>query len=216
MAMVAQVGDLFMVTLHVAARDGYGCHAVMRAAWGAATPRPFRGLGAHDGRCLVRGVVRCTADALADIAETRAVGEIRQRVEVLAVEPLAMHACASVHAMPVVRRASDRRGQRRGAEVDAWQARREPTQDRRTCYVEWLRSATLRACGEAPVSADVTSWGGVEVVRRRQADDARLSLWRSELLGVVQLSSQEAMHRLVDRGIGRHRAFGFGLVDPQP
>jgi CRISPR system Cascade subunit CasE len=141
-----------------------------------------------------------------------------------------------VRLRPTVRR--DRNGDRDSAcERDAFQVafdRAEvtarssdadliaPTRDQ--VYVAWFRDSLARGGGARLVedSVRLVSFQRLRVARRgRPASDGRRRLHESEgpdavLQGVLEVADGEAFAALLRRGVGRHRAFGFGMLLLRP
>jgi len=113
---------------------------------------------------------------------------------------------------------TDRRGKVKPREMDAFvhatlNVSRETRVDREAVYVDWLR-------------AQLTSRGGAEL------GDARLATFRRETMrrrksptmerpiavmeGTLSITDPAAFRTLLARGIGRHRAFGFGMLLLRP
>ncbi len=203
---------------------GYAFHAAFKAAFGELAPQPF---SFHPGRGLL--AYTSQADALRGAAAI-ATPEL---VEMLGLDTTAdvpglqMHPfplkwthghCLGfeLRVRPVVRKGN--------IELDAFlaTAQRMPnlTLSRESVYVEWLQrqfadaallhqvsmtefklSSVLRRSAPQPE--------GARPKRRVQGPDALFS-------GVLEVRNSEAFGTLVTRGIGRHRAFGFGMLLLKP
>jgi CRISPR system Cascade subunit CasE len=125
----------------------------------------------------------------------------------------------------VVRRASDRAAhdliQKKGSEVDAFLAKCEMAGDsaerldRETVYRDWLSGQLERHGGSRLLSARMIAFRLAKFLRREQgaARKARF-VERPDAIfdGVLEITDSAAFAGLLARGLGRHRAFGFGMV----
>lgn len=141
-----------------------------------------------------------------------------------------------VRLRPTVRR--DRGGQRdTTCERDAFQAAFEKAETRARSsaeavvpprrdqvYGDWLRDSLARSGGARLIddSVRLVSFQRLRVVRRgRPGSDGRRRLHESEgpdavLSGVLEVADGAAFAALLRRGVGRHRAFGFGMLLLRP
>ena len=128
---------------------------------------------------------------------------------------------------PTIRAASAGPVQKKGSEVDAWIAacRKVPREEevlREDVYRAWLGEALLRSEGAALEAATLDEFQLTRVLRRTQGDvrtSAMLQRPEAVLGGTLVVKDPEAFAMLLRRGVGRHRAFGFGmllLVPPKP
>jgi len=137
-----------------------------------------------------------------------------------------------VRACPVVRLAHEvtvehhghPRTYRRGSEVDAWQHRcwlaPEPEEvTREQAYREWLLE---RLEGTARLlQAGLHSFRRVRLARKGQRGEDRRS-WKTLerpdalLTGDLEILDGPAFTELLARGVGRHAAFGFGMLLLRP
>ena len=208
----------------------YLVHCQLGELFGDAAPTPFRTL--HRSRREV--------DVLAYASEP--LEALRARAETFA-DPPSWVACSwdraadkpmpaewpegrrlgfEVRACPVVRKASSGPKHRAGAEVDVFLSRcwerPEATVDRESVYGEWLheqlagRGATLR-------QVRMEKFRLARLLRRNHADTRTASLCqRPDALfqGVLEVDDGSRFRELLERGVGRHRAFGFGMVLLRP
>jgi len=114
-----------------------------------------------------------------------------------------------------------------GRERDAFLAAAEKAQgsvlDRGEVYVQWLRDLLARQGGAELVDARMTRYQQLGVTRRSQkgsADDVRHSRLVSGpdavLAGQLRVTNSLVFAQLLANGLGRHRAFGFGLLMLRP
>ena len=118
---------------------------------------------------------------------------------------------------PVVRYA--RGSDKAGIETDAFQveAERHPKgemrRNREDVYRDWL-SARLGQCGARLEEARLRSFQRVRVVRKRRA---RASEGPDAVMqGTLEVVDPTKFTGLVARGVGRHRAYGYGMLLLRP
>lgn len=124
---------------------------------------------------------------------------------------------------PVVRRPRGTPHGRKGAEVDAFLAACDGAGgapvDRMTVYRGWIAKQFERDGAAVLSRFDAVAFRRAVLHRRTQGDARRAqSLERPDLTatGTIEVGSPEAFDRLVRRGLGRHRAFGFGMLLLRP
>jgi CRISPR system Cascade subunit CasE len=124
---------------------------------------------------------------------------------------------------PVVRRSKDGPRGRKGAEVDAFLAACDAAGsgpvNRMTVYRDWLARQFARDAAAVLERFEPNGFRRVRLHRRSQGDARRAhALERPELsaTGTIVVGHPEAFERLVRRGLGRHRAFGFGMILLRP
>ena len=221
-----------------AARDfdeGYAVHALLAALFdhGAAAgervaPKPFRVMSAKGRVQDVLGYASLDRDALVERARRFA-------------DPLAWGVCDldgaaskpmpdafpagtrlafSVRACPVRRIAKRGPMDRDRAEVDAflaksWEVGREVRLDREEVYRAWLAEELAKEGAAAMVEARTSSFQ-LGRLHRRTHDEARRGHRTSRpdvtFDGVLEVREPASFSRRLARGIGRHRAFGFGML----
>jgi CRISPR system Cascade subunit CasE len=109
-----------------------------------------------------------------------------------------------------------------GAEVDvflarAWRANGEL--DRETVQREWLAGELARRGGARLVDARVEAQRRSILVRRTHGTDRRSHLAERpdvQFGGTIEVTDAAAFGGLLARGVGRHRAFGFGMLLLRP
>lgn len=135
-----------------------------------------------------------------------------------------------VRACPVVRLSSDLRLKdggtvSKGAEVDAFLARcwrMEGAVDRDTVYREWLSSEIARRGGVRLITARLEGQKRTSLLRRTHGEERRSRMTERPdvtFSGFAEVTDGAAFAALLARGIGRHRAFGFGMLllrSPRP
>jgi CRISPR system Cascade subunit CasE len=128
-----------------------------------------------------------------------------------------------VRACPTVRMSGERPQHRRGAEVDVflarcWQAGDAPV-EREAVYREWLARELGRGGAAGLLDMRLRGFQRERLVRRTQGEARTVRpLERPEawLEGTLEVRDEAAFPGLLARGVGRHRAFGFGMVLLRP
>lgn len=210
---------------------GYALHALLAATFGDLAPKPLRYLGGREGLLAYTSAdpesLRLNAQlATPDVA--RALG-----LEAMDSRPFpdvwkTGHRIAfDVRVRPVVRTKD-------GRERDAYlhslgeqsngtpESDHDVLADRATVYGDWLAKQfeAHDAAHITEVHMDafrltrvVRKTGGAETGRRNaQSVSGPDAVFKGELL----VGNSEAFSRLLARGIGRHRAFGFGMLLLRP
>ena len=215
-------------TGQAALRDdpGYALHAAARAALGEFAPKPFVlvqrpqapalfvGYTAADPADLERAAAFSTVDPLA----THALGLASLQARALPSDwCVGERLRFEVRAAPVVRS----RAQPGGGypEIDAAHhpSFGGPGIDREAAYVSWLTRELARDDAAGLQSAGLQAFSLQTTARRAfQADGPRRTqrglLPDVTLRGLLEVRDPAAFQRLLARGVGRHRAFGFGCL----
>lgn len=217
---------------------GYALHLALRRRFGDAGPQPFRLLADGPAQPHLLGYAT-EPDALADAAALPTADPLLDGVFPAAPQLRAMpdtwregaRYAFEVRVRPVVRfgdrakaeRAASEAAQQgenwwaRAGEVDAWIAARtrpggDPDVTRDTAYLDWLAA---RLAGAAAVEA-----AELRLLRRtrsRRSTHGRPGVSRVEgpdavIAGTLAVSDPAAFARTLARGVGRHTAFGFGML----
>ena len=206
---------------------GYAAHAWLAATLGEQAPKPFRLLENRQGLRML-GYANQSIGALTDHAHVFA-------------EPDALNVCAWTDAAGKSMPDSWQQGRRLGFEVRACpvsRAERErdvylvavsraeaaatepPT--RPQVYSEWI-GRQLGKENAAQVDSNAIDLIGFQRVRSQRHTHAtsgskHRSIERPDALfaGELTIDNSDAFARLLARGIGRHRAFGFGMLLLRP
>ena len=224
---------------------GYLWHRALRDAFGTLAPQPFRSLdpGGKPVRLFGYGPAdedqlrAALALAAPDLDRVFPPEHIHSKVLPL---PFAggRWVAFETKVCPIVRtRSSDGARQR---ELDAFVHHalgmpEEPRREREPVYCDWLADR-LAAAGCRLIAARMTSFRLGPLVRRRHASPAarttteggparrllatggRGAARRPEVVldGVLEVTEPEVLAAGLARGIGRHRAFGFGMLLLRP
>lgn len=220
--------------------DGYAVHALLAALFDHGTkdattrvaPKPFHIASAGTRTLDVLGYTRLDHAALTERARSFA-------------DPLAWGVCdleaLSSKPMPVefkvgtrlgfsVRTCPIRRIARRGpmtkdrAEVDAflarsWEVGPDVPLDREEVYRTWLTEELGKEGAATLVTATMSNFHLGRMHRRTQGDERRRrEPQRPDVTfdGVLEVTGPVAFAGRLARGVGRHRAFGFGMVLLRP
>lgn len=203
---------------------GYACHAWLRAMFDDTAPKPFRLFDtAADRPARLLAYSAQPAEALRERAETFA--------DPLAYEAWSPEDCAS-RPMPTEWRAGRRLGfevlacpmsRKDGNEKDVFlrRADAEPDtrHDRATVYCDWLAKQLAPVATLA--SARLAGFRRVRMLRRSASASggrrlATLDRPQALFAGELVVDDTTGFAVLLARGIGRHRAFGYGMLLLRP
>lgn len=130
-----------------------------------------------------------------------------------------------VRVCPTVRMAQAGEKHKKGAEIDVFlaTARQEPDgprPDREVVYRKWLGAALERSGGARLEAAVIENFHLEAILRRTQGAErrARRGLRKPDVTmrGALTITDPERFDALLRRGVGRHRAFGFGMLLLRP
>jgi CRISPR system Cascade subunit CasE len=213
---------------------GYAVHSLLGELFGELAPKPFAlpddtpapagltvlGYSAHDAARLKEH-----ADLFADPFVHAAVDWAWFDAKPLpAAFPAGRTLGFEVRACPVERSRLLRGDRTESPEVDALivEGTRQGIErglDRNAVYLGWLERELARRGGVRLLSADVTGFRYTRFLRRDQKTRApsRLpALPDARFKGVLEVTDAGAFAALLARGVGRHRAFGFGMLLLRP
>lgn len=212
--------------------QGYLVHCAFGELFGEAAPTRFM-IAAEHGREL-----RVLAYGPHDFAHLRDVAD--------AFADPALHACVNweasaskrmpetwqvgrrlgfeVRVCPIVRKAGEEERHRKGAEVDVflarcWEAGEGVPVDREAVYRDWLAAQLSQANGIEIERSRVAAYARRRLIRRTQGEVRKSQvLDRPDVTFAGELTVRDpaAFGALLRRGVGRHRAFGFGMVLLKP
>ena len=207
---------------------GYTLHALLAANFGSLAPKPFAlvehprrppallAYAAHDATAL-RGHAACFA--MPDAAAALGVADLMSKPMPARFE-IGQRLGFGVRVRPVVR--TDRGGDRtRAREVDAFLAAVAGTPpgagpDRGSVYQAWaLRH--LEQGGAVVESLELESFQLGRVLRRAHDRSLRPQPGPdARFVGTIRVADPNLFAATLARGIGRHRAFGFGMLLLRP
>jgi CRISPR system Cascade subunit CasE len=207
------------------ADEGYGWHALLCAAFGKANaPKPFRILARRGRPVELLAYSPLTAGELiacaADCPDPKAYAALK--VDRLASKKMPLFSQGrrlgfSLRARPIVR--ADRDGDRaKTREFDAYVHARAKgdTRDKAAIYLDWARER-LAAGGAEPQALRMDGLESVKVMRRGPpTEDGRrlkpIAGHAIAIAGVLCVADETRFAEAIARGVGRHRAFGFGML----
>lgn len=224
------------------ADPGYLWHALLTEAFGPLAPKPWRlvervgrpphllGYGGAEEAAL-----RERAALHADPTAVAALGVERLAVKAMpAAFRVGQRLGFEVRVRPVVRSSVrlDGSGQRGGrdhrVEIDAALHAalagdpHAPAPDPDAVYKAWLRDGLAAGGAEADAASLKLLWRRRAAIQRRDAT-RKLALVGAKgggpdiaIGGVLEVADPDAFAALLARGIGRHRAFGFGMLLLKP
>lgn len=203
------------LNLHQDEDGGYALHAWMAAMFGADAPKPFRWF---EQKAEVLGYAACDHHALSGRARAFA-----NPIAHAALLPDALHSKIMPGAWAVGQRLKidvlacpvSRRG---ATEKDVYlrelDRQADAARGREAVYLDWFRSQWTEAVEFESLS--LRGFARSRTLRRGRAEDRRTSRMverpRALFNGVVAVRDGNRFHELLGRGIGRHRAFGYGMV----
>ena len=211
---------------------GYGTHAWLRATFGETAPKPFRLFLSERGHAPAKllGYTRAGRESLLEYAHSfaepaaLAVCDLEEQLAVAALPGAddwrpGRQLGFEVLVSPVARRSRD------GRERDLFLHRADTAGpaaglDREAVYVDWLAE---RLEGAAHLDrANLEEFRVVHHLRQGERSAggsrarARLVRPRALLRGQLTLTDGNAFAGLLAHGVGRHRAFGYGMLLLRP
>ena len=212
---------------------GYAAHLALRRRFGSGAPQPFRMFADGVAGPHLLGYATDVA-ALLDAAALPPIDPTLEAIFPLApsIRPMpevwrrGARFAFEVRVRPIVRygpRARAARlaeGKRAAAERDVFLAAAElasgETLDRGSVYRDWL---VRQLAGAAVVERSAITGMRRIVTRRsthRRAGAARIEGYEAVFAGLLAVEQADAFARTLARGIGRHAAFGFGMLALAP
>lgn len=213
---------------------GYALHAALAALFGAKAPRPFA------LRQRERGGAELLGYTIASVGELRTLAalpgadgpeELRAALCPATLEPKPMPSAwpaalrlrFEVRLRPVLRTRQGRDGPVR--EHDAFLHARDaaraadtvPPEDREAVYRALLARELAREGAAELLGAELVAVRRLRVLRRPATPEggrrpAAIEGPEARFAGTLRIADGDAFGRLVARGLGRHRAFGFGML----
>lgn len=219
--------------------EGYAVHALLAALFdnGAeppdrVAPKPFHIAASKERSIDVLGYASLDHVALTERARAFAEPAAWSAcdIDTFASKPMPSRFAPGTRLGFAVRVCPVRRVARRGpmtkerAEVDAfvaraWEVKRDVVLDREEIYRDWLSAELTKEGAARLVRASMESFQIPKLLRRTHGEtrkshpttrpDARFE-------GELEVTDPEAFATLLARGVGRHRAFGFGMLLLRP
>jgi CRISPR system Cascade subunit CasE len=126
----------------------------------------------------------------------------------------------SARVVPTRRRSVDDEGRERVVERDAFlsaalRAPDAPAPRREDVYADWLAEQLGRGGAATVLRCALDAFLLAKLLRRTQGEQRRgriLALPDARLSGVLRVDDPAAFGALLARGLGRHRAFGYGMI----
>jgi CRISPR system Cascade subunit CasE len=210
---------------------GYALHGLLQAAFGKRAPRTFRYLNAEQGLLAytdLSGTDLQLAAALAppDVAAALGVGATQSHAG-LSARPFPSawpkgHVLGfDLRVRPVIREGET--GRERDAFLAAVDKSGGAVLDRGQVYAQWLHDQFKRLGGTELLDVTLHSFKRCDVMRKTQRSAAgELRKVRTvngpdaTLTGHLRVGDPAAFAALLARGVGRHRAFGYGMLMLRP
>lgn len=206
---------------------GYATHAWLAGALGEQAPRPFRLIETR-ARLRLLGYAKVGVDTLAQHARDFALPDAfgvcdwpaASSKEMPSVWTTGRRLGFELRASPVVR--GERERDAYLVELERANAEGREPAGRAQVYVQWLvqhfgRDGAARATPEA---VSLIGFRRVLTLRQSRSGEGarRRRVERPDALfsGELTVEDPEAFAHLLERGIGRHRAFGFGMLLLRP
>ncbi|MGB5948195.1 MAG: type I-E CRISPR-associated protein Cas6/Cse3/CasE [Parvibaculum sp.] len=209
--------------------EGYILHALLSALFDAAAPKPFS-LQRKGQDASLLAYASQPWDAFEKAARLYAAPDVYETVrwEAAASKPMpdnfGQDQCLDffVRILPMSRAGRQHPTFRPGAEVDVFLLKAEADRaaskpDRETIYENWLNERLAR--GGAETIAIETVRRRRSVLLRKRADGTRhISTQQPDIdmAGTLIVRDPAAFRACLMRGVGRHRAFGYGMILLKP
>ena len=207
----------------------HGMHCLLTESFGRElAPRPFRAIFPRGGsRGCLYGYGTASAEDLREAASTYADPLQSRIIPADGIDSKPMPAAWTVgkrlgfevRVRPIVRR-TDKAESRPGKEWDAFQleaeqhAKGEMPRSREEVYADWLKRQMESRGGATLESATLASFQRTRAVRKQHS---RYSEGPDALMrGALTVADQVAFAKLLGSGVGRHRAYGYGMLLLRP
>jgi len=199
---------------------GYALHALLLATFDAAAPKPFALVRQPHRPPAILGYSARQGDELRDLAQAIAEPDTAEAVGLSTFAAKSMPGSwradarfgFTVRVRPMVR--TDRDGDRtRAKEVDAF-VLSPPQSDRGEVYRQWLQD---HLSGAEIEQAALERFQLSRVARRNAARSLTPQKGPdATFTGVLRITDGAGFGAALARGVGRHRAFGFGMLLLKP
>ena len=198
---------------------GYAVHAAMRASLGALAPQPWVLRSRRDEVELVGYSGASPADLQVALALPPSNPAAASALGLRCADVVAMPEQWQVGAVlsfetrvrPVVRQS------RTANELDVAVVRhaKDANIGREQAYRDWLADEFARRTGASVLQSRLVSYQRVQALRRTHGADRRVCTVEGPaavLRGELAVTDSTAFAAMLSRGLGRHRAFGYGCV----
>ena len=205
----------------------HAMHCLLIECFGNLAPKPFRLIMPRDySRGVLYGYSMADADALREAADICACPLQSKIIPATSLDSKPMPSGwqtgrqlgFETRIRPIIR--CGRGADRPGTEKDAFQAQAdaysngEMPRSREEVYREWLAKCLNRSGGAELESASLQSFQRTRAVRKLRA---RHSEGPDAIMrGILTITDPDAFAKLLARGIGRHRTYGYGMMLLRP
>lgn len=207
----------------------HAMHCLLKETFGELAPQPFRLVTPRGGvKGVLYGYGQTGADALRQAANTFA-----EPLQARAIPPPSIDSKPmplgwesgkrlgfELRVRPVIRKS--RGADRPGAELDAYQVLAEThlkgamPHSREQVYSRWLSDQLERRGGAELESGQAKLVSFQRTCAFRRASSRHVEGPDALMRGVLNITDSEAFTHLLARGVGRHRAYGFGMLLLRP
>ncbi len=210
--------------------EGYVAHALLAALFGPAAPKPFALQRSRQQPLSLLAYAAQPSESFEEIARLQAAPDVYQAIDWQAAASKPMpdrftenqRLDLSVRVLPMVRVGRQHPVFKHGAEVDiflvqAEAARAEPKPDRKALYRDWL-AHRFSGGGAELIGFEIAAHRRTTLLRKG-ADSRRHTLPQHPdltVVGTLVIRDTVAFRTSIARGIGRHRAFGYGMLLLKP
>ena len=196
-----------------------GMHHLLGSTFGAIAPKTFRMIGPREGRMAkLYGYTKTDAEELAAISEATADPLQRMIIDIDAMmsTPMSqkwktgMTLGFDLRARPVRR---ERTTTKKEIESDIYRAG-ENTRGREETYAMWLKERLSRQEASSLLSVCVKHHRNTGATRRKLGG----KVYGPEVIfqGTLAVGDPEAFRAMLAQGIGRHKAYGYGMLLLKP
>ena len=210
---------------------GYAFHGLLRAGFGERAPRVFRYLDSQQGLLAYSGLTaselhQTLALAPPEIALILGLG-LDQRQGGLRIRPFPTEwrdgqvLGFEVKVRPVIR--ESKTGKERDAFLVAVEKQPDATLERVDVYRNWLANQFARNGAAQLLDCALEQFRLLDVLRRTQSSSEgqirrphRVNGPDAVLSGQLRVQESAAFAQMLARGVGRHRAFGYGFLMLRP
>ena len=186
-------------------------HSLLAELFGEGAPRPYRLVAVRDAPCgTLYGygprpvdILRATAETLGAPDQLAALPIDRMRGKPMPVVPAGVRVSVETRVRPV------RRNGNRELDVFIADGR---TESRETAYARWWADACARSGLDLdPDTIRLVAFSLVPFSAKRRGGKRPIGP-DAVLRGVGKVTDADSFHSLIARGVGRHRAYGYGAL----